>query len=145
MEVLAGLKQSLVIFGTIIDVGITIEPNTGLFMGTGYAVLNVQQAANKENKFLELSHKLSWGVNLNLKSFMPLGRICQPGVDTATKKDIPSLTVLFLKPVLFVIPVTNRVTALSSALADAMFEPTCITRPPIRKHNKKTLLLILLQ
>jgi hypothetical protein len=59
-EVLAGLKQSLAMFGTIIDVGIATEPNTGLFKGTEYAVLNVQQAANKENKFLELSHRLSW-------------------------------------------------------------------------------------
>jgi hypothetical protein len=32
-------------FGTIIDVGIATEPNTGLFMSTGYAALNVQQAA----------------------------------------------------------------------------------------------------
>jgi hypothetical protein len=59
-EVLAGLRQSLTLFGNIIDVGIAAEPNTGLFMGTGYEVLNVEQAANKENKFLELSHQLSW-------------------------------------------------------------------------------------
>jgi hypothetical protein len=59
-EVLAGLKQSLTLFGNIIDVGIAAEPNTGLFMGIRYAVLNVEQAANKENKFLELSHQLSW-------------------------------------------------------------------------------------
>jgi hypothetical protein len=143
-EVLAGLKQSLTLFGNIIDVGIAAEPNTGLFMGTGYAVLNVEQAANKENKFIELSHQLSW-CESESEVIHAIGSICQPGVDTATKKGIPSSNVLSLKPVLFVIPVTNRATALSSALADVMFQPTCITRPPSRKHNKKTLLSILLQ
>jgi hypothetical protein len=37
--VLAGLTKSLKVFGNILDLGIITEPNTGFFMGSGYAVL----------------------------------------------------------------------------------------------------------
>ncbi|KAG0929864.1 hypothetical protein G6F30_011855 [Rhizopus arrhizus] len=61
-EVLAGLQQSLAVFGDIMDVGISTEASTGFFMGTGYAVLNVQKESNvSEIKlFQELSHQISW-------------------------------------------------------------------------------------
>jgi hypothetical protein len=42
-DVFAGLKQSLAIFGNILDIGIAVEPNTGFLMGTGFAVLNIHQ------------------------------------------------------------------------------------------------------
>jgi hypothetical protein len=58
-DVFAGLKQSLAIFGNILDIGITVEPNTGFFMGTGFAVLNIHQD-QQENNFQTLSHQLSW-------------------------------------------------------------------------------------
>jgi hypothetical protein len=61
-SVTAGLEQSLKIFGKVLDLGINTERNTGLFMGSGYAVLDVHQNESTpvEAKFLELSHQLSW-------------------------------------------------------------------------------------
>jgi hypothetical protein len=59
-EVLEGLKTSLAIFGTILDIGIAKEQATGFFMGNGYAVLDVHQQADAEIKFQKLSHQLSW-------------------------------------------------------------------------------------
>lgn len=61
-DILSGLQRSLAVFGEIMDVGITTEAATGFFMGSGYAVLNVQQAADTTEikKFQELSHQISW-------------------------------------------------------------------------------------
>lgn len=61
-EVKKGLAKSLAVFGDIMDVGISTDTATGFFMGTGYAVLNIQQdpSAFDEQKFQTLSHQISW-------------------------------------------------------------------------------------
>jgi hypothetical protein len=61
-EVITGLKQSLAMFSDILDAGIFTEKATGLFMGTGYAVLNIYQAPDTPigTKFANLGHQLSW-------------------------------------------------------------------------------------
>ncbi|KAI9480429.1 MAG: hypothetical protein EXX96DRAFT_633895 [Benjaminiella poitrasii] len=56
-EVLQGLKQSLKPFGNIIDVGINVIPGTSVFMGTGYAVLEI--SAKPEKHFQGLAHTIS--------------------------------------------------------------------------------------
>jgi hypothetical protein len=67
IEVLAGLKQSLEVFGKILDIGIVTESSTGFFMGSGYAVLNVYQDESTPvvKKFHDLSHQLSWCESTN--------------------------------------------------------------------------------
>jgi hypothetical protein len=61
-EVINGLKQSLAMFGDILDAGIFTEKATGFFMGSGYAVINTHQDLDtpNEKKFALLSHQLSW-------------------------------------------------------------------------------------
>ncbi|KAG1369121.1 hypothetical protein G6F61_012609 [Rhizopus arrhizus] len=61
-EVKKGLAKSLAVFGDIMDVGISTDTATGFFMGTGYAVLNIQQdpSAFDVQKFQTLSHQISW-------------------------------------------------------------------------------------
>ncbi|KAI8084180.1 uncharacterized protein B0P05DRAFT_466575 [Gilbertella persicaria] len=61
-EVLSGLNTSLAIFGNILDIGITTEQATGLFMGSCYAVLDIYQPDNTptSKKFQKLSHQISW-------------------------------------------------------------------------------------
>lgn len=61
-EVLAGLSKSLAIFGTILDIGITTHQATGMFMGTGYAVLDIYKkpGTTATEKFVPLSHQISW-------------------------------------------------------------------------------------
>lgn len=46
-EVISGLQRNLAVFGEIINIGITTKSATGFFMGSGYAVLNIQQATEK--------------------------------------------------------------------------------------------------
>ncbi|KAG1034027.1 hypothetical protein G6F43_013470 [Rhizopus delemar] len=54
---LEGLKTSLQIYGEILDVGILLEPNTGTYMCTGYAILNV---FSQEHIFEPLTHLIPW-------------------------------------------------------------------------------------
>lgn len=46
-EVISGLQRSLAVFGEIIKIGITTKSAMGFFMGSDYAVLNIQQATEK--------------------------------------------------------------------------------------------------
>lgn len=61
-EILAGLQQSLALFGEILDLGIYTEKATDFFMGTGYAVLNVYQAPETSSceMYPSLHHQISW-------------------------------------------------------------------------------------
>ncbi|KAI8048588.1 uncharacterized protein B0P05DRAFT_448439, partial [Gilbertella persicaria] len=60
-EVLEGLKVSLSPFGQVIDVGIITKPNTGFFMGSGYAVIGTpRQSGEDQIKFQELAHNIRW-------------------------------------------------------------------------------------
>ncbi|KAG1048106.1 hypothetical protein G6F43_009480 [Rhizopus delemar] len=52
-----GLEKSLRKYGDILDVGILLEPTTGTYMCTGYAVLNV---ASKTETFEPLTHLIPW-------------------------------------------------------------------------------------
>lgn len=54
---LEGLKKSLQMYGEILDVGILLEPNTGTYMCTGYAILNV---FSQEHIFEPLTHLIPW-------------------------------------------------------------------------------------
>ncbi|CAO3700618.1 unnamed protein product [Rhizopus microsporus] len=56
------IERNLVVFGTILDLGIVTDPAAGFFMDSGYAVLNIYQNENTSdvNKFQELSHQISW-------------------------------------------------------------------------------------
>ncbi|KAI9478817.1 MAG: hypothetical protein EXX96DRAFT_638185, partial [Benjaminiella poitrasii] len=60
-QVLIGIKQSLEIFGIILDVGITTEANMGFFMGTGYTVINLFQPVDTpaDKQVQQLSHQIS--------------------------------------------------------------------------------------
>ncbi|KAI9245592.1 hypothetical protein BY458DRAFT_447218, partial [Sporodiniella umbellata] len=60
-RVLEGLKQSLQIYGQILDVGLN-ENEAGLYMGGGYAILNIFQKENTPwaQRFVPLSHRISW-------------------------------------------------------------------------------------
>ncbi|KAG1323882.1 hypothetical protein G6F63_012814 [Rhizopus arrhizus] len=51
------LEKSLRKYGDILDVGILLEPTTGTYMCTGYAVLNV---ASKTETFEYLTHLIPW-------------------------------------------------------------------------------------
>lgn len=66
-EVLEGLKQSLAIFGELLDVGIYTENASGFFMGTGYAVLNTFQPVgiDPKLKYPDLSHQINWCESTN--------------------------------------------------------------------------------
>lgn len=61
-DVHAGLEKSLAIFGKILDIGISCFPDTKIFMGTVYAVIDVYQDENtpQDKKFQELSHQINW-------------------------------------------------------------------------------------
>ncbi|KAG1049071.1 hypothetical protein G6F43_008584 [Rhizopus delemar] len=52
-----GLEKSLRKYGGILDVGILLEPATGTYTCTGYAVLNV---ASKTETFESLTHLIPW-------------------------------------------------------------------------------------
>jgi hypothetical protein len=60
-EVLAGLKASLAMLGTILDIGISTEKATGFFMNNGYAMLDIFQPSDtpSSEKYQPLSHQLS--------------------------------------------------------------------------------------
>ncbi|KAG1147720.1 hypothetical protein G6F37_011740 [Rhizopus arrhizus] len=56
-SLMKGLEKSLRKYGDILDVGILLEPTTGTYMCTGYAVLNV---ATKTETFEPLTHLIPW-------------------------------------------------------------------------------------
>ncbi|KAI9309799.1 hypothetical protein BX666DRAFT_1873073 [Dichotomocladium elegans] len=56
-EVLAGLQESLQPFGNLVDIGIVTEPTTGLFMGSGYAVLSTNPT---DSTIVPLAHTVMW-------------------------------------------------------------------------------------
>ncbi|KAI9335053.1 hypothetical protein BD770DRAFT_16616 [Pilaira anomala] len=60
-EVLEGLKTSLAVFGNVLDIGIATEKATGLFMGSGYAVLDIQtNSETPDVTYQQLSHQINW-------------------------------------------------------------------------------------
>ncbi|RCH88065.1 hypothetical protein CU098_001883, partial [Rhizopus stolonifer] len=60
-EVLDGLKVSLSPFGQVIDVGTITEPNTGFFMGAGYAVVGVpRHSVEGQSSYQTLTHTTPW-------------------------------------------------------------------------------------
>ncbi|KAG1443803.1 hypothetical protein G6F55_012545 [Rhizopus delemar] len=61
-ELRAGLNATLSNYGRICDVGVVKDSETGTFLGSGYAILDVSpQLINKdEPPFLELSHVITW-------------------------------------------------------------------------------------
>lgn len=62
-QVLAGLTTSLSPFGRVVDVGITTEPTTGVFMGSGYANIHIPTGNPDEQQpvqFAALAHTISW-------------------------------------------------------------------------------------
>ena len=58
-KVLKGLTSSLAPFGKIFDVGIFVDTATRLFMGRGYAVLDVS-AGREDKAYHPLTHVISW-------------------------------------------------------------------------------------
>lgn len=58
-RVLAGLKNSLAIFGHIMDLGIYVDKQTDFFVGNGYVVLDVTQVEG-EQPFHPLTHVINW-------------------------------------------------------------------------------------
>ncbi|KAI8323631.1 hypothetical protein EDC96DRAFT_453971, partial [Choanephora cucurbitarum] len=56
-EIVKGLTLRLAPFGTVIDVGITTEPATGVFMGSGYSVLGRNSSGST---YQDLAHTISW-------------------------------------------------------------------------------------
>ncbi|EIE78298.1 hypothetical protein RO3G_03002 [Rhizopus delemar RA 99-880] len=56
-DLMKGLEKSLRKYGDILDVGILLEPTTGTYMCTGYAVLNV---TSKTETFEPLTHLIPW-------------------------------------------------------------------------------------
>ncbi|CAO3601321.1 unnamed protein product [Absidia cylindrospora] len=56
--------MSMAPFGHIADIGIKTEPETGLYMGSGYAVLNLTNSPDKtkmdECNFTPLAHNINW-------------------------------------------------------------------------------------
>ncbi|KAI9334632.1 hypothetical protein BD770DRAFT_451506 [Pilaira anomala] len=60
-EVLNGLKTSLAVFGNVLDIGISTEKAAGLFMGSGYAVLDISlNPVTPDIPYQKLSHQISW-------------------------------------------------------------------------------------
>ncbi|RCH88123.1 hypothetical protein CU098_007626 [Rhizopus stolonifer] len=68
-EVLEGLKVSLYPLGQVIDVAIMTEPNTGFFMGSGYAVIGTlkQSGEGIVSPFLQSTTSLLVCQNLDQK------------------------------------------------------------------------------
>ncbi|KAG1032983.1 hypothetical protein G6F43_013651 [Rhizopus delemar] len=61
-KLLAGLTATLSNYGVIRDVGIIRDADTGTFLGSGYATLEITPTLVSEGQppFLELSHVLTW-------------------------------------------------------------------------------------
>ncbi|KAG1046073.1 hypothetical protein G6F43_011176 [Rhizopus delemar] len=61
-ELLAGLTATLSNYGVKCDVGIIRDVDTGIFLGSGYATLEIIPTLVSEGQppFLELSHVLTW-------------------------------------------------------------------------------------
>ncbi|KAI9475767.1 MAG: hypothetical protein EXX96DRAFT_486979 [Benjaminiella poitrasii] len=56
----AGLQETLIHYGEILDLGMYTEKETGLFMGTSYAVLNQPYKITPHQRYASLSHRISW-------------------------------------------------------------------------------------
>ncbi|KAI8972163.1 hypothetical protein BDB01DRAFT_839540, partial [Pilobolus umbonatus] len=59
VKVLEGITKSLEVFGDILDIGLNYDPRHNFYMGTGYAVLDLNDLEG-EVTFQPLSHTVSW-------------------------------------------------------------------------------------
>ncbi|KAI7849371.1 hypothetical protein BDC45DRAFT_414771, partial [Circinella umbellata] len=57
-ELEKGLRETLSLYGAILDVGINCDPQTKAYMGNGFAVLNIQERYTK--KYEKLDHHIPW-------------------------------------------------------------------------------------
>ncbi|CDH53911.1 hypothetical protein RO3G_07566 [Lichtheimia corymbifera JMRC:FSU:9682] len=55
----AGLHSTMAMYGQVLDVGINRDETTNLFMGNGFAVLNVAPIEGEQD-FLPLGHHIAW-------------------------------------------------------------------------------------
>ncbi|KAJ8658059.1 hypothetical protein O0I10_006330 [Lichtheimia ornata] len=55
----AGLHATMAMYGQVLDVGINRDETTNLFMGNGFAVLNVAPIEGEQD-FLPLGHHIAW-------------------------------------------------------------------------------------
>ncbi|EIE86175.1 hypothetical protein G6F46_009352 [Rhizopus delemar] len=57
-RLLEGLRSTLGNYGSVRDVGIVTDSDTGAFLGSGYAVLDCSPSPNQTDPFLELTHAI---------------------------------------------------------------------------------------
>ncbi|EIE78416.1 hypothetical protein RO3G_03120 [Rhizopus delemar RA 99-880] len=55
-----GLRRTLSNYGSIRDVGIVTDSETGAFLGSGYAVLDCSPDPSQPDPFLDLTHVIPW-------------------------------------------------------------------------------------
>ena len=58
-KLVAGILQSLSLYGHVLDCGIYKDADSGLFMGNGFAILDRQSVAN-EQPYSEMAHVIPW-------------------------------------------------------------------------------------
>lgn len=94
-DTLFGLNSRLKQFGKVLDVGLTREKKHQTYIGQGYAVLDVFQSADAEEKYTPLNHNISWGPSTTRgfratwHNMPPYCVYCHDGTGNHTAVDCP--------------------------------------------------------
>lgn len=94
-EILYGLKRSLKPYGHVLDVGISRERAYHTYIGQGYVVLDTFQPEDAEEKYLPLTHNLTWedsstrGFRATWHNMPRYCTYCHDGTGTHTANDCP--------------------------------------------------------